>query len=175
MAKVRTLLPQEYKRFRRMFKALKVKVEKAEPKEFEELSHIGRATRVKKMTPAIVPYGTVPKWYYRQLVALRKQTSNGRINVFPAKKPKKKTSRIFRFRIKSDIDASSAYQVKVAYFSSTKAKAIEKFKEDYCAMFSCGFTLTQIVHLKNGKCKHILVASKKRELCGCSERRIHYY
>ncbi len=45
---------------------------------------------VKKMRPATVPYGTVPEKYHKQLSALRKQSSNGLVNVSRSRKKVKK-------------------------------------------------------------------------------------
>jgi len=48
---------------------------------FEKRAPKKKAKNIKKMKPATVPHGTVPRKHAKQLAALRKQSSNGRINV----------------------------------------------------------------------------------------------
>lgn len=73
------------------FPVRRVPVEKLSRAEFARLKSMAESSRAGPLLkPAQVPYGTVPRRYHKQLTILRRQANNGRVNVSPSPKKRKK-------------------------------------------------------------------------------------
>lgn len=74
--------------------------------------------------------------------------------------------KVCRYRIKS-----SSGDIRPLYFVATREEALAKFDKDFCQMFYDGFILTRMVRLRKRKYRHMKVAEKKSDLCGCLRNR----